>query len=383
MKKSDTLYFDLAVTGQCNMRCAYCSESGMNYENKLNAEIIPTFISFIDGVLKSTFFKDYENLVIAFWGGEPTLKYQEIIEVVTHFKNDDRVKFMLYTNGFKIPDSLKDLLLSLKDVKLKDQRNKFYVQISYDGSPIHDLKRVKIGGGSTSKEVLESIKWVRENGVPYSLKSTITVDTLKYLYEAFLDVTSLSSGGLGEDYFPTLDYYNAEMDHEFFEQHLEDMKLNLKKIAAHILNLRKRGVTPPTFKWFNSSAASCTAGIDLFAIDVDGKVYACHGCFYTITKNDHFAQTIFDDNLDGIVAMKAKHGACFGNTPEECNNCEALFCVRCNAVRYSVSEKETFKEKWNDYTNRPDLCRVYKEAGLIGRAFKRIEKQYGLPTPRG
>jgi radical SAM protein with 4Fe4S-binding SPASM domain len=369
-----TLFIDLAMTGQCNMRCSYCSESGKQYGDKLDEKMIPALLNFLDNLLLSDFYKkNYGGLRLGFWGGEPTLKYKQIMEIVEHFRYNDNVTFMMFTNGFQMPDELAQFIIDLKEIDLKEN-TKFYVQISYDGNPIHDLKRVKVGGGSTSTEVLATINWARENQVPYSLKSTITIDTLRYLYDAFVDVSSLTSGISSVDYFPTLDYFNAEIVTEDFEAHLEAMKLNLKKIASHILKLKKQGKPAPSFKWFESSVASCSAGMDLFVVDVDGRIYACHGTLYTPTKQDHFIQTIYDEDLKGLLEANVRHSKIFGNSPEECKNCEALFCVRCNAVRYSVSNKETYEEKWTDYANRPDLCRVYKEAGLIGRAFKRIEK---------
>jgi radical SAM protein with 4Fe4S-binding SPASM domain len=370
-----TLYIDLAMTGQCNMRCAYCSESEKQYGDKLDESMIPSLLSFLDELLASDFYRrSYSSLCLGFWGGEPTLKYKQIIEIVEHFRANDSVRFMMYTNGFKMPAELANLLIDLRDVKLHEG-TKFYIQISYDGAPIHDLKRVKVGGGSTSTEVLATIAWARANKIPYSLKSTITVDTFKYMYDAFVDVTSLASGVVGVDYFPTLDYFNAEVASEHFEAHLEDMRLNLKKIAAHILARKRQGQPVPSFKWFESSIASCSAGIDMFVVDVDGRMYACHGCLYTPTKQDHFVQSIYDAGFKGLEDASAKHGACFGASPDECKSCEALFCVRCNAVRYSVSDKGTYEERWTDYTNRADLCKVYKEAGKIGRAFKHLMAQ--------
>ena len=40
--------------------------------------------------------------------------------------------------------------------------------------------------------------------------------------------------------------------------------------------------------------------------------------------------------------------------------------------KYEISEKETFKEKWSDYTNQPALCQIYKFIGNVRLAFIHI-----------
>jgi len=350
------------------MRCAYCTESGMYTTTNCEA-IVPEFCDFIDRIINSG-----ERVSIGFWGGEPSLKSDVIIEITNRYLDDDRVKFFIYTNGFNTPPKLLGLIYSLKD-KMVQGEPKFFTQISYDGQPIHDLKR-KRGSqdGTTSMEVRATIQWAKQNRIPFSLKSTITMDTLQHLYEAYMDVNSLVVGGNTSSvssYFPTLDYFNNFEDDEHLEEYLQSMRDNLKRIAATMITAQRKNLPYADFKWFTSSKADCSAGVGMFSVDTDGSLYVCHGCFYTDKKEDHLVGHI-KDPISILAASKEKHSACANLTPIECKSCEATFCVRCNTVRYSVSEKETYGERWKDYTNNHMLCHVYKEIGKISRAYQRI-----------
>ena len=69
------------------------------------------------------------------------------------------------------------------------------------------------------------------------------------------------------------------------------------------------------------------------------------------------------------------------NTPlsEECKNCSTHYCLKCNSTKCSVSKKETLEERWVDYNNQPDLCKMFKFIGKFRMALlKVIETQKTL-----
>ena len=364
------LNFDLNVTQQCNMRCAYCVESGMY--NTTNCEkILPDFLNFIDKILAHT----DKNVKIGFWGGEPTLRADLMLDVVERYELNPRVAFMMYCNGYKMPDRLASMLLRLKDVRVEGEP-KFFSQFSYDGLPVHDIKRrTTQTGQATSEEVRSTILWAKESKIPFSLKATLTMDTLKYLSDAYTDVNALLLGSesyFGVGYFPTLDYFNDIQD-DLLETHISEMCVNLKKIAVMMLSAQKEGKPYSPFRWFDATKADCNAGVELFSVDTDGKIYVCHGCFYSPKKEDHLLGCVTDD-ISILEKSAKKHAPVLHLNPTECSTCEAMFCVRCNVIRYSVSEKLTYEDRWKDYTNNLGLCRIYKEAGKVARAYHKILK---------
>ena len=156
------IHFDLEVTRACNMACDYCFE-----EKELKRfQKVGLFIQRITDVLESEWFKrNYELLNINFWGGEPTLEGGMINNIVSYFKNDDRVRFFIFSNGYDLRQ-VKFTLRKYKDVTVKGNHPKLCIQISYDGPHIHDLHRKDKQGNGTSFQVIESIAWLDNNKLP-------------------------------------------------------------------------------------------------------------------------------------------------------------------------------------------------------------------------
>lgn len=368
-----SLNIELNITNQCNLRCSYCSEFG-KYNSKNFGDIKEKFYVFFDDLLKSDFFnKNYSDIALYFWGGEPTLESNLILEIVRRYEDNKNVRFMMYTNGYDMPEKLKEKIKNLK-YETVGQHRKFFTQISYDGNPIHDIKRKTTHKGSSSDKVIDLIKWYGKNNIPFSIKSTVTYDTLKYIYEAYVDITNLVNefdSFYGFGYFPTLDYFNHHSG-DNIEEYKKDMVDSLKKLIFYLLKNDKK-IKNVNFKWFLDSKANCSAGADLFSIDTNGDITACHGCLYT-NNRDHVLGHI-DDGVSCIEIASEKYRKLMPITPEECKTCIATFCVRCNTVRYENSTKDTFEEKWNDYTNNNALCSIYKEAGKMTRVYNKLKSK--------
>lgn len=360
-------HLDLNLTDQCNMRCAYCIEMGHHESNTCDA-IIPKLYQWIDRFLESSFFKSsYDTLQLAFWGGEPTLEWATICGLVDRYVNDRRVSFMMYTNGYYLPDALKQLIIkSNENFRREPQKyTQFIFQISYDGQPVHDLCRRTVFGKPTAKQVLKTIQWAQDFGVPFDLKSTITVDLLEYIYDAWKDVNEVSRGKCS--YFPTVDYFNP-LDPDLekgLDVYLEEMKTGMKKIAAALLVAQAEGKRVSSFKWFEPSRNACKAGQSLFGLDVDGKIYSCHSALYSPAKPDHLVGTL-DDDFSIFEVAADRHT---GLKPEECRTCEAVFCTACNVNRYRFSQKESYIDRWTDYPSVSASCRIYREISKVTRAF--------------
>jgi len=370
MSKRREFHMDLNLTNQCSLRCTYCIETGLFKAKNCN-EVIPKFYEWIDRFIVSDFFKSVTDVLhISLWGGEPTLEWGTILELMKRYENENRVQFMLYTNGYHLPDELRKAIIGVTERNRSEptKYSPFRLQISYDGQPVQDLCRKTVAGKPSAEQVLKTVRWAQDNEVGVVLKSTITVELLKHLYEAWEDVNEVTKGR--QHYFPTVDYFNQLTPEQLkdFDEHLVEMKTGMKKIAAAILRARAEGRRVSGFKWFEPSVATCSAGQKLFGLDVDGKIYSCHSTFYSPTKQDHLIGTL-DDDFSIFERSAIKHN---GPRPEECRTCEAVFCLNCSATRYSRSDKETYTERWMDYTRIETSCRLYREISKVTRAYLQL-----------
>ena len=108
-------YF-IYMTNNCNLCCEYCSvlldceESNMPLEPTYSWQKLRQFII---NTQEGTF---DQEAVIYFFGGEPSLRYQNIIELINTLGNkldNIDIKYVLHTNGLllnKIPTNISDNL---------------------------------------------------------------------------------------------------------------------------------------------------------------------------------------------------------------------------------------------------------------------------------
>lgn len=368
---------DLTATNACNFNCNYCFEHLDSHETVYLDTNYNLLFRRIDEVLNSNFFnKHYKILGLNFWGGEPTLNPTFIETVFNKYKSNNRVRFMLYTNGLKFSK-----VFALANTVKNDYvggHPKFVVQVSYDGTPVHDIYRTKKDGSLTSSVVRNNIIKLDEADIPYSVKATITPDAFKYLHLCYDDIIDFYEIGRMDKwknnaYFPTVDYYHIDKytDDDFL-RFLKELEETLIKISVRDIEFYKK-YNRFFFSWFNPGKAICSAGKDLLVIDVDGKVYKCHGCLYEENKHEHLVTSIEDDDfVNKLEESYLFHSSLMNVLPTRCQNCTVPYCLKCNSVKYSKSKKQDYGHRWTDYDIEKRLCNVFKLNQKIVLAMKKI-----------
>ncbi len=361
---------DINITKRCSMNCDYCfamPEVGKR-NDFMDLSMHQKTIEFIYKFLDHPKFKPYELLTLNFWGGEPTLR-PDLVEVfVEKFEHDNRIRFFIFTNGYNIPDRLQDILLRLKAQRV-GVHPKMCIQISYDGKPIHDIKRKSTTKRLTSDKVKKTILWCDQNKIPYVIKSTVTPDTFKYMYEAYSDIKKMSreleTPGFYKNvnYFPTIDYYTTEhLTQAEDKQYSYDLEQSLTKIAAEEIICVPR--MHFFFKWFNPNRAKCSAGQHSVAVDIDGEIYVCHACLYGDGKSYHRLSNVESPKVfSDLFTSSGFHTHEYGEMMKsegDCESCTVEFCLRCNHAKYNSSKKTKYLEKWTDFAAQPNLCKFYK-----------------------
>jgi len=355
---------EITMTQRCNFRCSYCFENNAQLNLSTNLEKdFDLLIKRIDGLLNSDWFqKEFDGLEICFWGGEPTINFKMIQKILDIYKDNEMVYFFIYSNGI-FSKRLFKMHNELKDKKGPPNISKFRFQISYDGNPIHDLCRKTVSGKPSSKVVLKNIDYLISKGLKTTLKATCPVEYIKYIPECWDDINNLyDKYEENIAYAMTLDYHRKLSKEDLVVAEKSLLEVAKKEYKFY----KKHGHFLSNI--FTKNKRLCSSGSNMAAVDVDGKIYFCHGAMYCNKKDDFQYTSIYDDDFN----KKIKEMYDLIPIPEEakqCENCVAVMCLKCNVTKYLASKKDNLVDKFHDFLSQPDQCEYYKIAGRIGRGL--------------
>jgi len=343
-------YVDVEVTNSCNFRCSYCYEKGHYQSDMLS---VVDFKAVIDRLSK---YVDLGSLHLVLWGGEPLLNYWLMEYIFKSGLVENLKKLLILTNG-----SLIEYYIDL----FKQYKHKVWIQISYDGEPIHSKNRFDIYGKPTTDIVLEAIDLLYHNNIEFSLKPTLPIDNLQYMFDAYKDYVKLHNQykDVNLMYNPTLDHYSKDISDEalkvLYQQLVEIVRFSVKEgytILSWLLEDKK---------------PLCSAGVSMFSIDIDGDVYPCHGCFYH-NSTDHKWGNIFSLTNEDLDRFRYNYYQAFNKARIEDQQCNYSFCRRCNVTAFKFSDKHSYFDKWIDFKSQPLICKTSKVIHIAKQAYKAL-----------
>lgn len=164
---SDTLSLTLVPTLNCNLNCIYCfQENNKSEEYKLFPDDLTSFIELFD----------ISNLHINWFGGEPTLKYNQIMDLtntITKYAKQNNINFTfsIVTNGLLLDEDMIDDFISVGITN---------IQLTLDGLRETHNKRKNV---DTSKydnfeNIMNIIKNSKEQDISISIR--INIDKTNY-----------------------------------------------------------------------------------------------------------------------------------------------------------------------------------------------------------
>ena len=360
---------EITTTQACNYRCSYCFEKTHDPEEKLlDTKII---VRRIHQLLNTDWFNEqYSGIKIILWGGEPTLNRRLCEDLMMIFENNERICFFIYTNG----STMNSFISALRRIKnkpfIKKDISKFTVQVSYDGNPIHDIRRLDTKGQGTSLQAREALGLLHRYGIDYGLKATVTWQDYHLIPQSWDDFDGLHTVcGSKIKYALTVDYYDVQ-----FRKHKQDVEDSLIFISQREIGFyKKHGYFLSNI--FRLNRAFCATGKSMAVVDTNGDVFYCHGAIYSKCSDELKYTNIFSKNF--INSLEKANKFFYDNhiEPDECHECISTSCLRCNVKKYEESKKETFKEKWFDYPAQKELCEYYQLVGKVGAAMRSIIKE--------
>lgn len=366
------IYYSLEIltTTACNMNCTYCFEGHKPQDKGIVNQNVQVYFDAIDKILESQWFKDeYTDLLITFWGGEPTINTKIMTDIITKYQ-DTNIMYYLYTNGYQT-SKFKSFIASLPPKQI----SKLQVQVSYDGKILNDKYRVTTGGKSTMKSVLETFEYLSTLPInSLNFKQTLPINECNSMFETWKEFEELHYKYIDKGkevkvkdmiigYSPTVDSFGSIDD-----KYLEDFKQNINKITkAEIEFYNKNGRFLMTWFGGDGEKNNCSTGVNMSVIDEDGKMYACHGVLYLKDKLKHEMADFKNINKLTFSRDKYKNYAEFVN--KECKNCIATTCLICPTTIYSKSLQTNEKDKWTDRMAN-EMCSFYKYFGKVDRSLQ-------------
>jgi sulfatase maturation enzyme AslB (radical SAM superfamily) len=319
---------------------------------------------------ESEWFKEnYDELMIDFWGGEPTLNGNLIIDIMKEFQHIENIGFHIYTNGY----NRKRLEHVIDNIDIK----KLNIQFSYDGKNINDKFRLTHSGRPTSTQVVENFEYFARKGLNLSLKATVPLKSMTGIYNAWKDYEQLYERfkDIGPncrvEYAPTIDYV-TDLPIDEMPNMVVDFRKEMLMIAKEeIAFVKKYGHHLCT--WFDGGDAKshCQSGASMHAINVDGNSYACHGSLYSPNKEQMASGGNIDDDdfIDKVIKMATTYQPKAREVSDICKGCVATTCMICPVSSLDNSKKDDYFDRWTDrWVN--NMCGFYKTFGEIDRTVQ-------------
>ncbi|MEW6455223.1 MAG: radical SAM protein [Acidobacteriota bacterium] len=259
-----TSNFGLTIvpTLNCNFNCFYCYEEKKKID--MREEVEKALVKFVRQKTKNV-----RSFGVSWYGGEPTLRIDQIIRLTKKFKRICRENGCSYSasivsNGYLLD---REMAKTLKRFSLNS------VQITIDGSKdIHDKRRHLRNGKGTFDKIIENIRNIQDI-LKVSIRVNVDKDNKDRIFELF---DFIQESGLKDKISINIGQVKGYTDtcigiqgNCFSDSDFAEFKVFfLKKIM-------EKGFSPQEYPKVRTGA-SCTADrLNSFVITPDGNIFKC------------------------------------------------------------------------------------------------------------
>ena len=332
---SKVLHIMLYVTENCNFRCVYCFEQHKN--KRFSAENWNALYKYIEKSLKEG---KYEYVKIAFFGGEPLLEFDKIIEFLDKLENlKEKYQNVIFqhdmiTNGYLLVPKVYNRLIS---------RNVFDYMITLDGfAETHNITRPLVGGGETWDKIVENFKYInnQKDLSKVTVRINLNKDNLKTV-NAFISWFYKNFDMEKFKIFPKKVLKlskNVSESHIITEKEVDEVELITTEIA--------KTFTSNDFAPLMNLGMTCHCSEkNFYAISTDGKISRC--------------EEAYGDDFCSVGELTCNGDFLFNSNMEKWeSNCETEYCKDCIAYPLCAGRKCP-KQKFYTGENRGDCS--YKQ----------------------
>ena len=250
------------LTNKCNLRCKYC------YQTRQNMDIS---FEHIKNLIDYEISRKDKYCVINFYGGEPLLKKDMIIDTIEYVKSkktNTDFYYAMTTNGTLLDDEF---------IKYMKENNFINVTYSFDGTKeTHDLNRLTADGKGTFDIVLENAKKLINTLDSVVVNVVITKNNLQDLSK---NVEFLIGVGFKKINFQFNYLYDWQVEDlpEIKKQYSKVAELYAEKIMNEEnidIAMIDEKIKSYVNKGFNCNK-ECKLGIKTINVGTDGNFYPC------------------------------------------------------------------------------------------------------------
>ncbi len=307
------------TTNRCNIHCKYCYAS-------TNIDRNETFstASIVDDITRLAGDKENRDISIVFHGGEPLLCWNDIAEMVVKLNSKFRnISYSIQTNGILINKEIIDFI----------KTHNFKIGISLDGYDKQtNINRFGEDKKDCLKKVLLNINELIFNDIKIGVLSVITDKNYKELLNSviffvekgvkYFGFNFFLSKGRGADNKTEIPIHELVKIYEKLARYINDYN------AKHELKdyISERTVSVLIYSLSHKPLGACfstpcSAGENLYAIDVNGDVYLCdefigdsNFCIGNIRDSKFSTNDIRNDNYTNLRCRS-------NDSIEKCKEC--------------------------------------------------------------
>lgn len=260
----------ITVTTDCQLRCSYCFEEDKS-PNYMTAETAQVTIERLCSNFKEKVYSNDESakLSISFFGGEPTMNFPVIKQMVEYCNEQPFiVQYGITTNCVNITEEMIDFFYD----------NNFGILVSIDGTEyLHNRNRC-----GSYKVVTDNIKKMFDGGLKLNMEARITIPPkdVQYTFDSMKNMYDL-----GFDSIAPCFVYDQEWSEENYKT-FEDEIRKIYEFAFEVYssdtkrNLQIKNVEDFIYLCFDhptNDTSPCGFGKESWiSVGYDGELAPCH-----------------------------------------------------------------------------------------------------------
>ncbi|WBW98103.1 radical SAM protein [Oceanirhabdus sp. W0125-5] len=288
----------LTLTKNCNCSCDYCY-----VERKYNNSLALTFEDCTKFIRNAINLSDRKEMSIRFFGGEPTLEFdliQQIVEFVEKEYPEIKFNYLLNTN---LQNITKDMVSYFKRKKIK-------AAVSLDSiKKTNDYNRHSLVHDSYYDEAVKQIRILSEEGVSFVVCSVVTNHSREYVPQFLEEMKDIGVKNISLNFAKMVDKDTMNLDKDLAQIFANAYKYGLR----NSMNISGSWFTP--FKRLLNGGGNAFCGGLGYELDLrpDKKVYTCVGETKPIADLNSMNEVPMNSLYSRIVnRVPANIGSCKG-----------------------------------------------------------------------